>query len=67
MAKNFTHKDLMQIPSKPASGYSLNMIRTSPVYASPSDDIITNLLNYSKALTVIPNSLTGKFSLILLN
>lgn len=67
MAKNSTLKNTMQIPLKPATGYNFKTIRTSPVNASPSDATIMNLLNYSKALSVIQNSLTGNFSLILLN
>jgi hypothetical protein len=43
------------------------MIRTSPLNDSPSEATIRNILNYSKALAAVPNSLTGNFSLILLN
>lgn len=67
MAQNFTHKDPMQNSFKQDAGYTFKPIRTNPVNVSPSDTIIKNLLNYSKALTAIPNSMTGTFSLILLN
>ncbi len=67
MPKSFTLKDLHNVPLKPTSGYSLKMTRTSPLNASPSEAIVRSILNYSKALSVVPNSLTGKFSLILLN
>jgi hypothetical protein len=67
MAKNFTHRDLMYVPSNPSNGYNLKALRTSPLNASPSETAIRNILNYSKALSVVSNSLTGNFSLILLN
>ncbi|MFH1119412.1 MAG: hypothetical protein V1775_06280 [Bacteroidota bacterium] len=67
MAKNFTHKDLLHVPIKLKNGYSLYPIRTNPLNASPSEVTIRNILNYSKALSVVPDSLTGNFSLILLN
>ncbi|HPG32751.1 MAG: hypothetical protein H6541_12875 [Lentimicrobiaceae bacterium] len=66
MAKNFTQKDSMQIQTK-STGYNLKKIRTSPVNVSPSEATIRNLLNYSKALSAIPDRLTGNFTLILLN
>jgi len=67
MAKNFTHKELVHVPARLKNGYNLNPVRTSPSNSSPSDAAIRNILNYSKALSVVPDSLTGSFSLILLN
>lgn len=67
MPKSFTLKNLISVPLKPTSGYRLKMIRTSPLNASPSEATVRNILNYSKALSAVPNSLTGNFSLILLN
>ncbi|MHC1773878.1 MAG: hypothetical protein AB9834_00560 [Lentimicrobium sp.] len=67
MPKSFTHKDLPFVPLKHVSGYSLKKIRTNPLNASPSEATIRNILNYSKALTSVQNSITGNFSLILLN
>jgi hypothetical protein len=67
MAKNFTLKNPLNVPVKLKDGYTLSEIRTNPLNASPGDAAIRNILNYSKALSVVPNSLTGNFSLILLN
>lgn len=49
------------------AGHNLRSIRTSPVNASPSESVIRNLLNYSKALAVIPERISGNYSLFLLN
>jgi hypothetical protein len=49
------------------AGHNLKNIRTSPVNASPSESVIRNLLNYSKALAVIPDRISGNSGLFLLN
>jgi len=67
MPKSFTLKDLHHVPLKPTHGYNLRRIRTNPMNESPAEATIRNILNYSKALSAVPNSLTGNFSLILLN
>lgn len=35
--------------------------------SGPSESVIKNILNYSKALSALKNNLTGNISLILLN
>lgn len=67
MAKNFTLHHSFQVPFLQPAGHNLKNIRTSPVNASPSESVIRNLLNYSKALAVIPERISGNYSLILLN
>ncbi len=67
MPKSFTHKDLPNVPLNQVSGYPLKTIRTNPLSASPGEVAIRNILNYSKALIAVPNSLTDNFSFILLN
>lgn len=67
MAKNFTLHHSFQVPFLQPAGHNLKNIRTSPVNASPSKSVIRNLLNYSKALAVIPDRISGNSSLFLLN
>lgn len=67
MAKNFTLNHSFQVSFMQPAGHNLRSIRTSPVNASPSESVIRNLLNYSKALAVIPERISGNYSLILLN
>jgi len=67
MAKNFTLQNPLNVPYMHPAGYNLKRVRTSPLNASPSESVIRNLMNYSKALTVIPDRIQGHFNLILLN
>ena len=64
MAENFTPPHFQQQPeSNSERELTFKMKQTS----SPSAATILNLLNYSKALVSVPNKISGKYSLILLN
>jgi len=67
MAKSSTPKVCMNVQHETQAGYSLKESRINPIEISPSDHVIRNILNYSKALSVVPLATTGSFSLILLN
>lgn len=64
MAENFTPPHFQQQPeSNSERELTFNMKRT----LSPSTSTVLNLLNYSKALVSVPNKISGKYSLLLLN
>lgn len=64
MAQNFTPKHFQQHPKASSeSELSLKMKQN----LSPSSATIRNLLNYSKALVIVPDSISTKYSFILLN
>lgn len=67
MAKDFTNHNHSHDSLMLTEGYSQKKIRTSPKNASPSESVVRNLLNYSKALVVVSNLISGEYSCLLLN
>lgn len=66
MIRNYTlsKSNNSEADTKPEADYCDDM-KTKIV--NPSDTVIRNILNYSKALSAWPLKLTGNISLILLN
>lgn len=65
MAKNSTNLKT-EIPNNFGHKENLFLNIENPRF-NPSDAVIRNILNYSKALSVLSDKLTGNISLILLN
>ncbi|MFA6950483.1 MAG: hypothetical protein WCQ70_07350 [Lentimicrobiaceae bacterium] len=66
MTRSYTHLKLniSEADTKLEEDYSTDM---KAKIVTPSDAVIRNILNYSKALSAWPLKLTGNISLILLN
>lgn len=64
MIKNFTHLKLSESNSRRMRRI---MEKNDSQQSNPSDSVIRNLLNYSKALTVLSDKHSGNVHLVLLN
>ncbi len=64
MTKNFTH---LKFDSEKNSSKEHDEFCENEMKENPSDSVIRNLLNYSRALSVLTVKLTGKAHIILLN
>ncbi len=64
MTKNFTH---LKFDSENNSSNEQDEFCDNKMKESPSDSVIRNLLNYSRALSVFTVKLTGKAHMVLLN
>ena len=67
MAKNFTHNPIQHPDMNLETGYDFKVNDQNSGSNSPSITTISKLLNYSKALVMVPNKITGEYHALLMN
>ncbi len=67
MVKNYTHLNDNSVKAETGNEHITGNTHNKERDAAPSDSIIRNLLNYSKALSVLSDKTTGNVHVILLN